>query len=472
MKYLNPLAVAALLVCPLSGARADDVSTPTAPAPTSALTEPSAEPAKIEQGAAVPKVAEPFAFADFTWVPGNGRTTDNPLSLPALTGEFRFDGAYHYSYNRPQDDTISDSSEVFRHNELQVTMLGVGGDFHYDNVIGRVMTQFGMYSTTTPRNDASPGRGQWDLSDAMRYISEAYGGYHIDVLNGINVEAGLFMSYVGLWSYYQADNWTYQPSYVSSNTPWFFEGMRVQIFVTDKLKIEPWLVNGWQSYGMFNHSPGGGGQILWRPTGWLSILGNQYYGTDTLANPDRKRVHTDDSIMVKYHDNPESVFDKAAASLTLDAGCEWGGGAACTVNQYFLGFMAYTRFWFLHDHFGLTLGGGAINNPGRYLVLLPPINGATAFSGTAYFPENPGLPFKAWDMQITGDYMPSQFITFRAEFVHRAANVNYFAGPGGVTPVVNGVAGNVGAPGSNVSGWTPDLVKSENRITLALLVKI
>ena len=28
--------------------------------------------------------------------------------------------------------------------------------------------------------------------------------------------------------------------------------------------------------------------------------------------------------------------------------------------------------------FGVTLGGGKINNPGRYLVLLPPINGATA----------------------------------------------------------------------------------------------
>ena len=64
------------------------------------------------------------------------------------------------------------------------------------------------------------------------------------------------MSYVGLWSYYNFDNWTYQPSYVSSNTPWFFNGMRVQIFPSDKLKIEPWLVNGWQSYGRFNQAPG------------------------------------------------------------------------------------------------------------------------------------------------------------------------------------------------------------------------
>ena len=127
------------------------------------------------------------------------------------------------------------------------------------------MTQFGMYSQTTPRNDASPARGQWQLDNAYRYISEAYGGYHFDKMNGINIQAGIFMSYVGLWSYYNFDNWTYQPSYVSSNTPWFFNGMRVQIFPSDKLKIEPWLINGWQSYGKFNHAPGVGVQILWRP---------------------------------------------------------------------------------------------------------------------------------------------------------------------------------------------------------------
>ncbi len=175
-----------------------------------------------------------------------------------FTGEFRVDTNYTYSFNHPQDDTISGSSEVFRHDEVQVTQLGVGGDFHVDNVHGRLMTQFGMYSQTTPRNDASPGRGQWNLDSAYRYISEAYGGYHWDRMHGINVDAGIFMSYVGLWSYYQFDNWTYQPSYVSSNTPWFFNGMRVQFFPTDKLKIEPWIVNGWQSYGKFNHAPGVG----------------------------------------------------------------------------------------------------------------------------------------------------------------------------------------------------------------------
>jgi len=333
------------------------------------------------------------------------------------------------------------------------------------------MTQFGMYSQTTPRNDASPGRGQWNLDNAYRYLSEAYAGYHINALHGINIQAGIFMSYVGLWAYYNFDNWTYQPSYVSSNTPWFFNGVRAQIFVNEPLKIGPWLRNGWQSYGKFNDAPGVGLQIHWRPNAAVAVTGNQYYGTDTLGTPGRRRIHTDDSIMFKYHDKPGAGFSKAAASLTVDAGCEWGGeGAAATTcgSQFFAGFMAYTRFWFAGDKLGLTVGGGAIRNPGRYLVLIPPINGATAFSGTPYFSAAPKDPFDAWDMQITGDYMPTPYTTFRLEFNHRAASVPYFSGPGGVTPP----GGNQGTPGSSVDGWSPDLVKTENRLTAAFLVRM
>jgi hypothetical protein len=431
-----------------------------------------ASPTARAEASADTAPAEPFAFADFTWTTGNPRTKDYPLRWGPFTGEFRADLDYVHDFNHPRDHTIVGSSEVFRSSEVQLTQLGIGGDFNWQNVRGRLLTQFGLYSQTTPRNDASPGRGQWNLDNAYRYISEAYGGYHFDVWNGINVDAGIFLSYIGLFSYYQFDNWAYQPSYVSSNTPWFFNGVRVQIFPSDKLKIEPWFVNGWQSYGMFNQTPGFGLQIAWRPTGSLVLISNNYWGKDTLGNPDRVRVHTDNSIQVKYLDTPDSLLSKAAFTVTLDLGCEYGGGVTCTGGdspaQYFLGFMVYNRFWFYKDLFGFTLGGGAINNPGRYLVLLPPINGATAFSGTPYFSVAPGDTYKAWDASITLDYMPNQFITFRLEGNHRHANIPYFAGGGGVTPP----GGNTGPLGSFVPGFQPDLRHSEDRITLALLVKL
>ena len=424
--------------------------------------------------ASKPEKPAPFSFADFTWLNGNPRTKDAAFDSKFFTPEIRTDVDYIYDFAHPKDDTIGGSSEVFRSNEVQATQIGVGGDFHFDNVRARLMTQFGMYSQTTPRNDASPARGQWNLADAYRYVSEAYGGYHFNKMYGINVDAGIFMSYVGLFSYYNFDNWAYQPSYVSSNTPWFFNGVRVQFFPTEKLKIEPWFVNGWQAYGRFNNRPGIGGQVLWRPTGNWSLLGNQYaVGTDTLGNIKRTRFHTDDSIQYKYYDNPATFISKSAFSLTVDAGCESGGGVACFSSkpgipkQTFLGFMFYNRVWFHRDLYAVTIGGGAIDNPGRYLVLLPPVNGATAASGTPYFTENPGDSFRAWDVSATFDYMPSQYITFRWEYNHRATNVPYWSGSGGITPD----GGNIGPPGSFVPGFTPDLRKREDRLNMAILVK-
>lgn len=439
--------------------------------------QPTAATVVQEQAPAAPssnEKSEPFAFADWSWLSGNPRTKDTPYATKFFTPEIRFDANYTYDFNHPQDDTIGGSSEIFRANEFTLTQLGVGGDFHFDNVRGRFLTQIGMYSQTQPRNDASIARGQWNLGDAYRYISEAYGGYHFNKMHGINVDAGIFLSYIGLWSFYNFDNWTYQPSFVSSNTPWFFTGLRVQLFPSDKLKIEPWFINGWQSYGKFNSRPGIGGEILWRPNGSVSITANQYaLGADTLGIKDRIRYHTDDSIQVKYYDNPSRLMDKAAFTLTVDAGCETGGGVSCFGNgssgpkQSFLGFMEYDRFWFHKDLFAFTLGGGAIDNPGRYLVLLPPINGATAITGSPYFTENPGDPFKGWDVSGTFDYMPSQYITFRWEYNHRASNVPYWSGPGGITPA----GGNTGNPSVLVPGFTPDLSKHENRSTIAILVK-
>ncbi|HYL64996.1 MAG TPA: outer membrane beta-barrel protein [Candidatus Methylomirabilis sp.] len=482
---VKPLAVSSATA---TASASEDVVANTTVASASAAAAPATK-ATQENVAAKPAKAEPFAFADFTWLNGNARTKESPMDTKFFTPEIRADVDYIYDFNHPKDDSIGGSSEVFRSNEVQVTQLGVGGDFHFDNVRGRLMTQFGMYSQTTPRNDASPARGQWNLDNAYRYISEAYGGYHFNVLHGINVDAGIFMSYIGLFSYYNFDNWAYQPSYVSSNTPWFFNGVRVQIFPTEHLKIEPWFTNGWQSYGRFNNRPGFGMQILYRPNGWLSVLGNQYaFGEETLGVPGRVRYHSDDSLEIKYYDNPETFLSKMAFSLTGDIGCEHGGGVSCigTRNghpkQSFLGYMFYNRFWFDKDKYGLTLGGGRINNPGRYLVLLPPINGATAASGTPYFTENPGDPFKAWDASATFDWMPSQYITFRWEFDHRAANVPYWTGPGGVTPpgannsspaLFACLDGSVAGPGGcgAIGLWTPDLKKIENRIDLSILVK-
>ena len=493
-----PAVAAASLVVPLTQQAADT----------------SAKPEK-------PEPAAPFAYADWTWLNGNPRNKDAVWDSKFFTPEIRMDIHYIMDLNHPKDDTMGGSTEIFRSNEIQVEQISFGGNFHWQNVNARILTMNGMFGVTTPRNDASAGRGQWDLRGAYKYVSEANAGYHWDVNHGLNIDAGIFVSYIGLFSYYNFDNWTYQPSYVSSNTPWFFNGLRIQWFPTEKLKIEPWIINGWQSYGRLGSKPGLGGQILYRPLPWLSLVFNNYgMGEDTLGNGDghfgRSRIHTDDSVEVKYYDHPEKFLDKMAFSVTGDLGCEYGGSGSFvsaqgrTINnnvnchhntatsskQTFAGWMLYNRWWFKKDLYGITLGGGAMANPGRYLTLLPPINGADAITGSPYFTQNPGDPYKAWDASLTFDWMPKQYITFRAEYGYRHANVPYWTGRGGITPGANLFPSTVPNPGggsvvgsttfvpgpflsatpgytcvAGSTGFCPDLRKDEPSLRYAIMVK-
>ena len=448
----------------------------------------------------------PFAFGDFTWLNGSPRNKAPVFDTNFFTPDIRLDAEYIGDFNHPKDHTIVGSTESFRSSEFQVEQISFGGDFHYDNVRARILTMNGLFATTTPRNDASGGVGQWDLADAYRYVSEANAGYHFDVAHGLNVDAGIFVSYIGLFSYYNFDNWTYQPSYVSSNTPWFFNGLRIQYFPTNTLKIEPWLINGWQSYGRYNKNLGFGGQILWQPTENVKWVFNNYgVGEDNLAYSmpggppnsfrNANRVHTDDSLEYKFYDNKMNGkgLSKAAFSFTFDAGCQYGGGVGgpqCSRGpnkSAFVGWMMYNRFWFDNDLYALTLGGGSMSNPGRYLTLLPPINGATAVTGSPYFTENPGQPAFMWDATLNFQYMPKQWITWWAEAGFRHSSIPYFAGQGGVTPPF----GNNGNPSQYVCNdgspagttltsascandggvWNPDLRTRQATLSGGVLVK-
>ena len=139
---------------PSDGAPAADHAVAEAPADThlpaeSALSTPAADTKK--------KKPDPFSFADFTWLNGNSRIKEVPFDTKFFTPEIRADVDYVYDFHHPQDDTISGSSEIFRSSEFQLTQLGVGGDFHYDNVQVRLMTQFGMYSTDHAAQRCQPG---------------------------------------------------------------------------------------------------------------------------------------------------------------------------------------------------------------------------------------------------------------------------------------------------------------------------
>src|SRR5262249_26523731 len=193
-----------------------------------------------------------------------------------------------------------------------------------------------------------------------------------------------------------------------------------------------WLINGWQTYGMFNQQPGIGVQTIYRPEESISILASAYGGWDTPLSPGRFRFHSDNSLLIRYHHREGSGLPQAAISLTADIGFENGdgvvpfGGDDLTPAQNFLSWMLYHRLWIgSAKQLAWTTGGGMMHNPGRYLALLPP--------GAGVLTQNPGDEFEAWDVSTGFQIMPNEHVTWGLEFVHRQASVPYFAGPGGLT---------------------------------------
>lgn len=360
---------------------------------------------------------------DYTWMNGQSRQKDFPLTFSDhVTMSLYLDTYYAYSFNQPKDDTLTGSASVGRHNELQINLASIGLDWSYENVIGRILLQYGSMLNIVQELDGTTGRGRTLSTDGLKYIREATLGYHFDAGYGINLEMGMFMSYIGLESYLLGENWTYNRSIVCDFTPFYFTGIRAQFFPTKNLKIEPWLMNGYQTYGKWNQAPAGGLAFRWNPEEWIALIANVYAGTDTRGDEDRARVHHDHSVLVRYYDSPTSKgVSKAAFSVNNHLGFEAGGDGPGIEDAHFIGTAISNRVWFFQNYFALVGRLDLIQHGGGYTAQFPP-PGFVA-----------GDDFRLWGVTGTFEVMPTSYFGIKTEVMYRASNKEFFAGEGGTT---------------------------------------
>jgi hypothetical protein len=407
----------------------------------------------------------PFAGMDLTWINGQNRQQNFPLTFrdkateeTILTGVVYLDAYYNYNFTNPIDNTHTISSAIGRHNEFTVNMASIGMETNYKNIIGRLWLQYGQLGSIVQDLDGSVGHGRNTSISNLKYIREAAAGYHFNKWYGINVEMGIFMSYVGLESYVLNENWNYQRSMVCDFTPFYFSGARVQAFPSRKYKLELWLLNGWQSYNSWNNSLGVGNSNYYRPTENLQLVANFYLGKDT-RNSDRLRFHHDNSVVARYFKNKSSSgISQAAFSLNTHYGFQHGDGVSRS-DQYMAGTSLANRVWFFRNRLAFTLRGDIVTNPGLYLAYSPSPVADNDFNDA--IANDPEQKLKIFQGTATFDIMPSDYMTFRFEYGHRNANVPYFAGSGGTTSPDGWVD-------TNPTGWRPDLRKNENRVTVAV----
>lgn len=395
--------------------------------------------------------------ADFSWMNGNNRQKNSLIKGKNWNLHMMFDMYISFTNHLPKDHTINTSSTIGREGEFNVNTATVGFEYTYKKAFAKFSLQTGSMMSVIQQTDNSVAHGRNLRVDDLKFIREAIIGYKFNKLYGITIEGGIFMSFIGTESYNTQENWCYQRAYMADFTPFYFVGLRSQIHFTKNFKIEPWIMNGWYSYGMFNNRPSFGMSITYRPKEWLATVANFYVGSDTKLIPDRVRAHSDFSVQMRYVNRPgKKGLSKAAFHINGQYGFEDGGfdtnGIALPAynETYFAGFSANNRLWFYKDKIALTLRGGLVKNPGRYLPFVP--------SPYGYIdnPANdPGKDFFAWEATSTLDFMISDYLTLRLEYLYRNANLPYFAGPGGTTAPDGWQAG--------TSSWTPDLKFDEHR---------
>lgn len=423
----------------------------------------------------VPKV--PFEGMNLTWINGQNRQKDFPLTLndnskkQILAGVVYIDSYFNYNFSNPIDNTQTISSSIGRHKETIINLASVGIESYYKNTIGRLWLQYGAMQHIIQELDGSVGRGRNTGTGSLKFIREAAAGYHFNKWYGINLEAGIFMSYIGLESYVLQENWSYQRSMVCDFTPFYFQGVRLQLFPSQKVKTELWILNGWQTYNSFSKTPGLGNSNYWRPNENLQLVANFYLGRDTY-NPDtlgnqsgRVRFHHDNSIVKRYYKNPEAKgVSQAALSINTHYGFQKGTdkGETITHKQHFMyGTSIANRIWFNKNKLALTLRGDYISNGGNYLAFSPsPVN-PNAY--TDAFNNDPYKPIKIFQATATFDIMPNDHVTLRFEYGYRDANIPYFSGHGGTTSPSGWISGPI-----TLNTWRPDLKRTENRVTIAV----
>ena len=450
-------------------------------------------------GAFVPSISDaqdsttakiPFEGMDLTWINGQNRQHNFPLTFKDKeTGETIFTGValldtyYNYDLANPIDNTHTISSSIGRHNEFTLNQASFGLESNYKNIIGRLWVQYGQMGSIVQDLDGSVSRGRNTSINNLKNIREAAAGYHFDKWHGINVEMGIFMSYIGLESYVIQENWSYQRSMVCDFTPFYFSGARVQAFPSKKFKTELWLLNGWQSYNSFSNSPGLGSSNYYRPNENLQLVANFYYGRDT-QDPDtlgdqssRMRFHHDNSIVARVYKKPASKgLSQIAFSLNNHYGFQSNNAAGDRVkasDNFMMGSSLAARFWFNTNKFALTLRADHVTNQSvvngmnasPYLAFTPAVSGDVV-NGYEQAIANDGK-LRITQLTATFDVMPNDHVTFRFEYGHRTASMPYFAGSGGTTSP----SGWTNGP-ATVLPWKADLQRTDDRFTVAVNVRL
>lgn len=437
---------------------------------------PAAEPLDVTEA--------PFSQHDWSWLNGSNYQPSSLLKVGPVAASFMIDTDYAWQFSNPVDHTIFPTTTAARHSEFSLNLATLGFelsglDTPSGSPIGRVEAQFGSYIATIHGQDATLARGFFLSNPTLSYVKQAGAGWHFHWLHGVNIELGIFPSYIALESYTPQENWNYTHPFVSDFTPYYFAGLRAQIYPAENKKLELWVVNGWQSFGRWHDALTGGYLYTVRPNRLVAVTHTLYVGQDQTRASDPKnqslRVYSDNHVQVLlFEELGRAVFQRLAAALVADVGYEYRGphageptadGAPTPPNGVIAGGSLTLRAEWTRV-FMSTLRADLFYDQSAAVISALPLGSQYSLPGNGNL-KNP-YEWLGGGLAATFDVRPNPWLLLRLEYSHRIANQPYFSGPGGIT----GPNGLTPTTPAERDAFVPDLRRFDDRLVANVTLRM
>lgn len=224
-----------------------------------------------------------------------------------------FDAYYAYDFERPANRNRAFTTQPARHNEFNLNLAFIEAKVSGERVRGRFALQTG---TSVQRNYA----GEADNRELAQLIQEGVVGYRL--ADHLWIDAGIYLSHIGLESWISRDNWTYTRALCSDFSPYYQSGVKVSWQASPKLALQLHVLNCWQNIAENNNDKALGLQAAFTPSEKFSLVYNNFIGneqSDSLAA--RPRFFND--VVLKF-----SLSKSLQLAGMIDYGLEEKGSAS------------------------------------------------------------------------------------------------------------------------------------------------
>ena len=151
---------------------------------------------------------------------------------------------YSYVVQNPLNGVSAGRLFASRHNSITISGASFGVELRYGSAFAYVAPWFGLTPSTIysgePTALPAASVGPSDAT-VWRYLREANAGFEFE---DWKVDAGLFVSPIGIEGIAEKDNWLWSSSWQNYLFPFYHFGARVHHQLSDDHTLGFWLVNG------------------------------------------------------------------------------------------------------------------------------------------------------------------------------------------------------------------------------------